>query len=156
MISVLKALVLEVSVAQIPSLRLLSICPHGHADSNPYSQGPQLLPSLLEDLAFLVPPGRQRRSAQEGAGQEARPSVLEIWARILGREKDLQRDSIQAPELFWPRACLCSGSLPQVPRAVSPWPDLGLELCLCSQLLKAELVWGSRPRGTGRPSMEAL
>lgn len=58
---VLRAAVLEVSMAQIPRL---STCPHCHADGNPYSQGLQLLPSLREDLAFLVPPGRQRRSAQ--------------------------------------------------------------------------------------------
>lgn len=73
---VLRAAVLEVSMAQIPRLRLLSTCPHCHADGNPYSQGLQLLPSLREDLAFLVPPGRQRRSAQ---GDQVRSHAHLSW-----------------------------------------------------------------------------
>lgn len=59
--SELQAVVLEVPIAQAPSLRLLE-------DSNRYSQGLQLLPSLREDLAFLVLPEKQRRPAQRRPG----------------------------------------------------------------------------------------
>lgn len=154
-VSVLRIMVLEVSTAQVPSLSLLRLCPHPHADCNQYLQGLQLLPSLQEDPAFLVLPERQRRSAQGRPGQGPQPSALESWARPLVHEKDVQNDSIQAPESSWPRlwACLASGSLAhQGPHPMSSWLDLGLELCLCPQVLKAELIFHFRPRGTGRPS----
>lgn len=74
--SMLRAVVLEVSMAQIPRLRLLSTHPQCHADSNPYLQGHQLLPSLREDLAFLVLPERQRKSAQ---GDQVRSHAHLSW-----------------------------------------------------------------------------
>lgn len=112
-VSVLRIMVLEVSTTQMPTLRLLCLCTHSHADSNEHLQGLQLLPSLREDPAFLVPPGRQRRSAQGRPGQEPQSSALKSWSTPLVHEEDLQSDSIQAPESFWLcfRALLTSGSL---------------------------------------------
>lgn len=80
-VSVLTIMVLEVSTAQMPSLRLLHLCPHPYSDSNQYLQGLRLLPSLREDPAFLVPPGRQRRSAQG----RARSGAIALCSGKLGK-----------------------------------------------------------------------
>lgn len=152
---VLRAAVLEVSMAQIPRLRLLSTCPHCHADGNPHTHRVSSF-SLLPGKTWLSSfPLEGRGDQLRGPGQESRPSVLESWARPLRHEKDLQGNSIQVPEFFWPWfwACLGSGSLPGFLSLCHP--SLGPRLCLCPQVLKTEQVWYSRPRETGRPSKEA-
>lgn len=154
MISVLRTAVLEVSTVQIPSLRLLSTRPHCHADGNPYSQGLQLPPSLREDLAFLVPPGRQRSSAQ---GDQVRSHAHLSWKA--GRDPLGMRKIYRAiPSRFLSSSG--HGSGPAWVLGVFPGSsccatlDLGQTLPLpTSSQGRAGMV--SRPRGTGRSSKEA-
>lgn len=155
-VSVLRIMFLEFSTALMPSLRLLCLWPHPHVD-NTYR---------VSSFSLLSRKTRLSSFPLEGRGDQLRGGPVRSHNYLLWKPG---QDPLCVKRFFrvipsrlqscpglgsW--TSLASRSLThQGPHAASSWLALGLELCLCLQVLKAELmICCFRPRGTGRPSRE--